>query len=217
MPPQPANFGTGNGMLGVLPASSVTCRRLPPSQAHGLSRAGFPYPAQAAQQDGAARPVAPVAHTGWIVQVGALESENEAQQRIDRAQFGPRPAQQGRSVHRARRRQGQSQALPRPLRRARARPGRSGLQGAEARRHFLHHRPQLIHPVIEVKSPRLRGLCCFWRTVKRPNRSAAAPGATKTSRQEFTVNFLKNERSTTPDNGGRTGRRQERSEATRGS
>ncbi len=31
MPPQPANFGTGNGVLGVLPASSVPAS--PPSQA----------------------------------------------------------------------------------------------------------------------------------------------------------------------------------------
>jgi D-alanyl-D-alanine carboxypeptidase len=38
---------------------------------------------QAAQQPSAAKPAA--SHTGWIVQVGALESENEAQQRIDAA------------------------------------------------------------------------------------------------------------------------------------
>jgi D-alanyl-D-alanine carboxypeptidase len=35
------------------------------------------------QQNGAIKPV--VAHTGWIVQVGALESEDEAQRRIEAA------------------------------------------------------------------------------------------------------------------------------------
>src|SRR5437879_4630537 len=38
---------------------------------------------QAVQQNGAIKPVA--AHTGWIVQVGALDSETEAQQRIEAA------------------------------------------------------------------------------------------------------------------------------------
>jgi D-alanyl-D-alanine carboxypeptidase len=38
---------------------------------------------QAVQQNGAIKPV--VVHTGWIVQVGALESETEAQQRIEAA------------------------------------------------------------------------------------------------------------------------------------
>ena len=37
---------------------------------------------QAISQDSA---VKPVAHAGWIVQVGALESESEAQQRIEAA------------------------------------------------------------------------------------------------------------------------------------
>ncbi len=37
------------------------------------------------QQNGAIKPVAAVAHTGWIIQVGALESESEAKQRIDLA------------------------------------------------------------------------------------------------------------------------------------
>jgi D-alanyl-D-alanine carboxypeptidase len=38
---------------------------------------------QTIQQNGAIKPVA--AHTGWIIQVGALESESEALQRIDAA------------------------------------------------------------------------------------------------------------------------------------
>jgi D-alanyl-D-alanine carboxypeptidase len=75
MPPQPANHGTGNGVLGTLPAS-------PPSQAMAYA-APTPQP-QTIQQNGAIKPVAAV-HTGWIVQVGALESESEAQLRIDAA------------------------------------------------------------------------------------------------------------------------------------
>jgi D-alanyl-D-alanine carboxypeptidase len=85
MPPQPANHGTGNGILGVLPASSV-----PPASSQAMAYADpTPRPPpqpQAIQQNGAIKPVAPVAaHTGWIVQVGALESESEARQRIDAA------------------------------------------------------------------------------------------------------------------------------------
>jgi D-alanyl-D-alanine carboxypeptidase len=79
MPPQPARFGTGNGVLGVLPASSVPASS-PPSQA--MAYAVPPQP-QAVQQNGAIKPVA--AHTGWIIQVGALESESEARERIDAA------------------------------------------------------------------------------------------------------------------------------------
>jgi D-alanyl-D-alanine carboxypeptidase len=81
MPPQPANHGTGNGLLGVLPASS-----LPPSSASQAMAYADPTPRpqpQAVQQTGAVKPVA--THTGWIVQVGALESESEARQRIDAA------------------------------------------------------------------------------------------------------------------------------------
>ena len=82
MPPQPAGHGTGNGVLGVLPASSLSS---PTSSAQAMAYAD---PAarsqpQAVQQNSAVKPVA--VHTGWIVQVGALESESEAQQRIDAA------------------------------------------------------------------------------------------------------------------------------------
>ena len=82
MPPQPANHGTGNGLLGVLPASSLPSAS--PSQAMAYAD---PAPRaqqhQAILQDSASKPAA--AHTGWIVQVGALESESEARQRIDAA------------------------------------------------------------------------------------------------------------------------------------
>jgi len=76
MPPQPANFGTGHGVLGVLPASSV-----PGSQALAYADPS-PRP-QAIQQNGAIKPLA--AHTGWIIQVGALDSESEARERIEAA------------------------------------------------------------------------------------------------------------------------------------
>jgi D-alanyl-D-alanine carboxypeptidase len=77
MPAQPANFGTGNGVLGVLPAASMPASS--PSQAIAYAD---PRP-QAVQQNGAIKPVA--AHTGWIIQVGALESESEARDRIEAA------------------------------------------------------------------------------------------------------------------------------------
>jgi D-alanyl-D-alanine carboxypeptidase len=79
LPPQPANHGTGNGVLGVLPASSLS-----PSSASQAMAYADPAPRpQAVPQDGAIKPV--TVHTGWIVQVGALESESEALQRIDAA------------------------------------------------------------------------------------------------------------------------------------
>jgi D-alanyl-D-alanine carboxypeptidase len=92
LPPQPPGHGTGNGVLGVLPASSVTAPPAP-SQAMAYAapaRAEPQPPAQAApqavQQNGAIKPVVPAsARTGWIVQVGALESEGEAMQRIEAA------------------------------------------------------------------------------------------------------------------------------------
>jgi D-alanyl-D-alanine carboxypeptidase len=93
MPPQPANFGTGNGVLGVLPASSAPASA--PSQAMAYAdpkstefrstepKSQSPSPPQAVQQNGAIKPVA--THTGWIIQVGALESESEARERIEAA------------------------------------------------------------------------------------------------------------------------------------
>ncbi len=42
-----------------------------------------PSQPQTIQQNGAIKPVA--AHTGWIIQVGALESESEARERIEAA------------------------------------------------------------------------------------------------------------------------------------
>jgi D-alanyl-D-alanine carboxypeptidase len=84
LPPQPAGHGTGNGLLGVLPASSVPAS----STLHALAYADptpRPQPSQpqAVQQNGATKPA--LVRTGWIVQVGALESESEALQRIEAA------------------------------------------------------------------------------------------------------------------------------------
>ncbi|MET3838826.1 serine hydrolase [Bradyrhizobium sp. OAE829] len=76
LPPQPANHGTGHGVLGVLPASSV-----PSAPAQALA---YVQP-QTVQQNGAIKPAATVTHTGWIIQVGALESESEARARLDQA------------------------------------------------------------------------------------------------------------------------------------
>jgi D-alanyl-D-alanine carboxypeptidase len=80
MPPQPPGFGTGHGILGVLPASSASSS---PSQAQAMANAAPASQPQSAPQEAAVKPAA--VHTGWIVQVGALESEDEAQQRIEAA------------------------------------------------------------------------------------------------------------------------------------
>jgi D-alanyl-D-alanine carboxypeptidase len=82
MPPQPVNHGTGNGLLGVLPASSLASAS--PSQAMAYADPAPRAPqSQSLLQDGGSKPA--TAHTGWIVQVGALESESEARQRIEAA------------------------------------------------------------------------------------------------------------------------------------
>ena len=91
LPPQPPGHGTGNGILGVLPASSLPPSQqpayVPPQQAvASLTAAPQPAPAQAAAQATASSK--PAVHTGWIVQVGALESESEAQARIEAARNG---------------------------------------------------------------------------------------------------------------------------------
>lgn len=82
LPVQPPNHGTGKGLLGVLPASSMAApaeRHVQQAAVDTSSRAA----PQAVQSHGAVKPVA--AHTGWIVQVGALESESQARQRLEAA------------------------------------------------------------------------------------------------------------------------------------
>lgn len=83
MPRQPAGFGTGNGILGVLPAATAAA----PAPAAAKLASADPAP-QPIQMSATTRP--DVTHSGWIVQVGALESENEAQQRIDAARSSAR-------------------------------------------------------------------------------------------------------------------------------
>jgi D-alanyl-D-alanine carboxypeptidase len=80
LPPQPPGHGTGNGILGVLPASSVAASSPSQAMAYVDTSAAPPAPAPA---NSPAKPE--VTHTGWIVQVGALESEGEARQRIEAA------------------------------------------------------------------------------------------------------------------------------------
>ncbi|MCA1362322.1 D-alanyl-D-alanine carboxypeptidase [Bradyrhizobium sp. IC3069] len=83
LPRQPAGFGTGNGILGVLPAATAAA---PAPAAPKLASADpAPHPIQ---MSATTKPA--VTHSGWIVQVGALESENEAQQRIDAARNSAR-------------------------------------------------------------------------------------------------------------------------------
>jgi D-alanyl-D-alanine carboxypeptidase len=82
LPQQPPGHGTGNGILGVLPASS-----LPPASSQAMAYAAPPPVQQPIQQasapEAATKPAA--TRTGWIVQVGALDNETEAQQRIEAA------------------------------------------------------------------------------------------------------------------------------------
>ena len=121
MPPQPAGHGTGNGMLGVLPASSchrasVRARRRWPTPIRSLAAAAG-HPAERRHQAGR-RPYR-------LDRPGrrARKRERSAAAHRSRAQPGPRPAQQGRSVHRAGRRQGQSEAVSAP-----ASPGSSAIR-----------------------------------------------------------------------------------------
>jgi D-alanyl-D-alanine carboxypeptidase len=98
LPPQPAGHGTGNGILGVLPASSVAASPAPvqapppaPAPQVMANAVAAPQPSvqvQAAEVNSQPKPA--VVHTGWIVQVGALESEDEAQKRIEAARSGAR-------------------------------------------------------------------------------------------------------------------------------
>lgn len=87
MPPQPANFGTGNGILGVLPASSVHAPAAAPAP-QAVASIEPTRSLQAAPQTSVVKPGA--AHSGWIIQVGALESEGEANKRIDLARSSAR-------------------------------------------------------------------------------------------------------------------------------
>src|SRR5262249_31781215 len=99
---QPLGHGTGNGLLGVLPASSAPVATAAPVPAPAPAApapqvvanvAPAPAPqlpaAQTVQQNGAIKSTAAV-HTGWIVQVGAPEREDEAKKRIEAARNSAR-------------------------------------------------------------------------------------------------------------------------------
>jgi D-alanyl-D-alanine carboxypeptidase len=85
LPPQPPGHGTGNGLLGVLAASSVPAgpAAAVPAAQIVLANANPAPQSQPVQQN--SPPKLAAIHTGWIVQVGALESEDEAQKRIEAA------------------------------------------------------------------------------------------------------------------------------------
>ena len=93
LPPQPANHGTGQGVLGVLAVSSgpqAGSSQVKSAPAGASQAMAYADPAPRTQpplvqQNGAIKPVAAAVHSGWIIQVGALESESEARTRIDLA------------------------------------------------------------------------------------------------------------------------------------
>mgnify|MGYP003392681485 CR=1 FL=1 len=74
---QPAGHGTGNGILGVLPASAPASTSQSMAYAEPSVR-----PAKTIQENGALKVAT---RSGWMIQVGALESESEARQRLDSA------------------------------------------------------------------------------------------------------------------------------------
>jgi D-alanyl-D-alanine carboxypeptidase len=85
-PAQPADYGTGKGILGVLPANSKAPGAM--AYADANPRAAMPAPAPAPAARAAVEPVSskPTLKAGtWIIQVGALESEAEASKRLSEA------------------------------------------------------------------------------------------------------------------------------------
>src|SRR5207302_7252194 len=81
-PAQSTDYGTGKGILGVLPANS----RAPGAMAYADANPRNPVSAPAARV--AAEPMSgkPALKAGtWIIQVGALESEAEANKRLNEA------------------------------------------------------------------------------------------------------------------------------------
>ncbi len=88
--PQPADYGTGKGILGVLPANPKASGAM--AYADANPRAPLTAPAAAAAARTVVEPPAapaasrPTLRAGtWIVQVGALESEAEANKRLSEA------------------------------------------------------------------------------------------------------------------------------------
>lgn len=84
LPVQPPNHGTGQGILGVLPASSIAAPAERVVQQATVDTSSRSAP-QTVQSNGAIKPAVAAVHSGWIVQVGALETESQARQRLEAA------------------------------------------------------------------------------------------------------------------------------------
>src|SRR5205085_8786473 len=93
-PTQPLDHGTGHGILGVLPVRSNTAAALayadpvprPSAPTSAPTVAAAPAPEAAAAPVRVAPGTRPMLRAGtWIVQVGALESEAEANKRLSEA------------------------------------------------------------------------------------------------------------------------------------
>ncbi len=101
MPRQPANHGTGQGILGTLPASAMAYAdpkgtHSPASAAAAVAVSSHPATRPVTVASAAAKLPAPVAapiatpakavvRSGWMVQVGAFDVESEARERLDEA------------------------------------------------------------------------------------------------------------------------------------
>jgi D-alanyl-D-alanine carboxypeptidase len=88
-PLQPSDYGTGKGILGVLPANAKTSGAMAYADANPRAPATSIAPAPAmrlAEPAPAPASSKPALKAGtWIVQVGALESEAEANKRLSEA------------------------------------------------------------------------------------------------------------------------------------
>ncbi|WP_315833405.1 D-alanyl-D-alanine carboxypeptidase [Bradyrhizobium prioriisuperbiae] len=87
LPPQNPKYGTGQGILGTLPASALqqhsqTMAYAEPARMPQSQQVALAAPTQTMQQNGA---IKATTRSGWIIQVGALETEGEAKQRLDAA------------------------------------------------------------------------------------------------------------------------------------
>ncbi|MBR1223243.1 serine hydrolase [Bradyrhizobium sp. U87765 SZCCT0131] len=83
LPPQNPKYGTGQGILGVLPASAL--QQHSQTMAYADPARAAPAPVTAAAPAAQPAPSSSRARSGWIIQVGALQSETEAKQRLDAA------------------------------------------------------------------------------------------------------------------------------------
>ena len=147
MPQQPADHGTGHGVLGVLPASSLAPAHASHVAGAGLCRSGAPRPAagRATERRRSSRP-----RRRWFAPAGSSRSaHSKAKAKPSSASISPATKASGCSARPIPSPRRSSSKDNRTLYRARFAgldrdSGRSGLQNAQARRHFLHDRSQLI-------------------------------------------------------------------------